>query len=304
MKTGIVGAGALGSLFSYYFSRRGIDYTVYEINKDAVNSMKKGLTIFKEGSEEKIVPIIDSTPEILKDSDIIFIFVKSYSTSDAVKTIMPHIKKNSLIVSLQNGIGNFEAISEFINPELIIYGITTHGASKENHSILHFGGRGTIEFGGRSGESVEKLQTLFNNAELDSTVTSTPEKSVWQKALINAGINPIASIMDITNGEILKNGYLKDLQKKILIEGAAAAECAGVKINNEEIIKKTIDVCRNTSSNRCSMLQDIKNKRKTEIDYINGKIIEYADKAGIKVPFNESLYYIIKAIESSFPDSL
>ena len=304
MKAGIVGAGALGSLFAYYFSKAEIDYNVYEINEDAVNSIRNGLTIIKDGSEEKIFPSIGSSPEILSDTDINFIFVKSYSTSDAVKKITPHIKDNSLIVSLQNGIGNYETISELINPELIVYGITTHGASKDGHSILRFGGHGAIEFGGKSRESVEKLSSLLHQAHLDFTVTTTPEKAVWNKALINAGINPIASIMNITNGEIIKNSYLKSLQEKILTEGVLTAEYAGVKIDKTEIIKKTMDVCMNTSLNRCSMLQDITNKRRTEIDYINGKIIEYADNAGIKVPFNESLYYIIKAIESTFHDSL
>lgn len=304
MKAGIIGAGALGSLFSYYFSRAGIDYTVYEINHDLVDAISKGLYIDSGEGKEKIFPVIDSNPQILKDSDILFIFVKSYATSDAVRQIKPHINKNSVIVSLQNGIGNFESICEHVESDRIVYGITTHGASKESPGTLRLGGYGTIEFGGSSEDSVKKICYLLEKAALDFEITGTPEKSVWQKALINAGINPIAAIMNITNGEIIKSSYLKKLQENIIIEGTAAAEYAGIHIDAKEIISRTIDVCIKTSMNRCSMLQDITSRRKTEIDHINGKIIEYAAKGSITVPFNESLYYMIKAAEECCCKSL
>lgn len=202
-----------------------------------------------------------------------------------------------MLVSIQNGIGNLEAIQEFIDTDRIVYGVTTHGAAKDNPSTVRFGGNGTIEFGGTSKKSTDKLSSILNLAELEFSVTDKPEISVWQKALINAGINPIASILNITNGEIVKNKYSRKLQKNILREGVAAAKIAGITIIEDEIIKITSDVCIKTSTNRCSMLQDITAKRRTEIDFINGKIIEYAAKGGIKVPFNESIYYLIKAIE-------
>lgn len=298
MKVGIIGAGAMGSLFSSFFSKAGISYSIYEIDKNIVETIKKGLTLIRGRGIEKFYPVIDSNPSILSDADIIFVFVKSYSTKDAVKAIEPFIKKDSVLVSIQNGIGNFETIKEIIDLDRIIYGVTTFGAAKENPSIVRFGGKGIIEFGGKSKESTDKLSSIFNLTRLEFTVTETPEKSVWVKALINAGINPVASLLNITNGEILSNDYSKKLQENILREGVAAAKIAGITIMEDEIIKTTADVCINTSANRCSMLQDITAKRRTEIDFINGKIIEYASKGGIKVPFNESVYSLIKAIES------
>ncbi len=297
MKIGIIGAGAMGSLFSSFFFKADMNHAIFEIDKNIVKTIKGGLTLIKGSTVEKFHPVIDSNPSILSDTDIIFVFVKSYSTEDAIKTIEPHIKKDSVIVSIQNGIGNFESIKKFIKLEQIIYGVTTYGAAKENPSTVRFGGAGTIEFGGKSEEAVNKLGSIFNLTKLDFSITKTPEKSVWQKALVNAGINPIASILNITNGEIVNNKFSRKLQENILREGVAAARVAGINIMEDEIITTTVNVCINTSTNKCSMLQDIKAKRRTEIDFINGKIIEYAAKGNIKVPFNESLYYLIKAIE-------
>ena len=297
MKVGIIGAGAMGSLFSTFFSKAEISHSIFEIDKNIVKTIKKGLTLIQGKEIEKFYPVIDSNPSILSDADIIFVFVKSYSTEDAIKSVEPHIKKDSIIVSIQNGIGNFEAIKKFIKLKQIVYGVTTYGAAKENPSTVRFGGAGTIEFGGKSKEAINRLSSILTLAGLNFSVTETPEKSVWQKALINAGINPIASILNITNGEIVNNEFSKKLQENILREGVAAAKIARIKIIEDEIITTTADVCINTSANRCSMLQDIKAQRRTEIDFINGKIIEHAAKEKTKVPFNESVYYLIKAIE-------
>lgn len=298
MKAGIIGAGALGLLFAGFFSKSGIDYSIYEIDRDTTDAVKNGFTLISGDTAEIFIPEIDTSPEVLSESDIIFLFVKSYSTGDAAESVRDYLKSDAIIVSLQNGIGNFEAAAQFINKERILYGITTLGASKDNPSTVRFGGPGIIEFGGMSNEAIVRLSSMLQPAGLDFSVTDTPDKSVWQKALINAGINPIAAILSITNGEILNSQYSMKLQEMIIREGTAAAEAAGININAEDMIKRTIDVCRKTSSNRCSMLQDITNKRKTEIDYINGKIIEILNNSGIAAPYNESVYSLIKALEA------
>ena len=304
MKAGIIGAGALGSLFAAFFSKSGIDYSIYEIDQITAETVKKGLTLISGDSSETFLPLIDTKPEILCHCDIIFLFVKSYSTGEAAASVQDYLKKDAIIVSLQNGIGNFETIAQYIDEEQILYGITTIGASKDNASAVRFGGTGIIEFGGTSKEAALKLSSMLHLTGLDFTVTETPAKSVWQKAIINGGINPIAAILSITNGEILNNGFSMKLQEMIIREGTAAAQAAGIILDSEDMIKRTIEVCRKTSANRCSMLQDIANKRRTEIDYINGKIIEILKNSGIAAPYNESVYSLVKALELKTPHSL
>jgi 2-dehydropantoate 2-reductase len=304
MKAGIIGAGALGSLFAAFFSKSGIDYSIFEIDKDTAHAVKNGLTLISGDSCETFFPEIDTSPEILCGCDIIFLFVKSYSTGEAAASVRDYLKKDAIIVSLQNGIGNFETIAQYINEERILYGITTIGASKDNASAVRFGGTGIIEFGGSSKEALVRLSSMLHHAGLDIRVTETPAKSVWQKAIINAGVNPIAAILSITNGEILNNEFSMKLQEMIIREGTAAAQAAGIILDAEDMIERTIEVCRKTSSNRCSMLQDIANKRRTEIDYINGKIIDILRNSGIAAPYNESVYSLVKALELKIPASL
>ena len=307
MKAGIVGAGALGLLFAHSFhehiSHEHIsDFVIYEVNKDIVDDIKKhGINLLTDGISKRISPMIDSSPEILCDSDIIFLFVKSYSTLDAITDIKNHINPNSIIVSLQNGLGNVEEIKKFIDTDKIVYGSTTIGAAKSSLSTVIAGGSGIINIGGADKENIAKVNSLLRDSGFDSYIIDNPDSAIWNKAIINAGINPIAAILKIPNGKILSNQYALTLQENIIKEAVDAAMANNININFDEILQTTRDVCRKTSENKCSMFQDIHNTRKTEIESITGKIIEYGEKKGLNMAFNKSLYLLIKAMESAKP---
>jgi len=299
MKAGIIGAGSLGLLFSHSFHENKIDFVIYEVNKDVVDDIKvNGINLLKDGIAGRINPAINLSPEILYDSDIIFLFVKSYSTSDAITDIKDHISPNSIIVSLQNGLGNVEEIKKFIDMNRIVYGSTTIGAAKSSHSTVIAGGSGIINIGGADKKNIIKVNSLLKESGFDSHIIDDPDSAIWNKAVINAGINPIAAILKIPNGEILSNSYALTLQENIIKESVDAATANNINIKFDEILQITKDVCKKTSENLCSMLQDIQNKRKTEIDSINGKIIEYGELAGLNMPFNKSLCLLIKSMEN------
>jgi 2-dehydropantoate 2-reductase len=299
MKAGIIGAGALGSLFAHHFHEHLIDFVIYEKNRDAVEDIQKnGLTIVKGETSKTIKPAISSSPDILNDSDIIFLFVKSYSTAGALTDISKSIKSDSLIVSLQNGLGNVEEIRKIIDAERIIYGATTVGASKSSHSTVISGGAGVINIGCSEQGHLMKVHHLLNNAGFSSYTSDDPDYIIWHKAVINAGINPIAAILNISNGGILSDKYASELQEKIIKEAVDAAAANSIKLDYTEILNTTRDVCDKTSSNICSMLQDLRNGRKTEIESINGKLIEYGDSKGLSLTYNRSLFLLIKSMES------
>lgn len=300
MKAGIIGAGALGSLFAHHFHEQLIDFVIYEKNRDAVDEIQNnGLTIIRGESSRTIEPAISSSPDILNDSDIIFFFVKSYSTAGALADISTAVKSDSLIVSLQNGLGNIEEIKKLFDADRIVYGATTVGASKPSFSTVISGGSGIINIGCTDPGHLQKVLHLLNNAGFSSYTADDPDKILWHKAIINAGINPIAAILNIPNGGILEDIHASELQEKIIMEAADAAGANGIILDYNEILNTTRDVCGKTSSNICSMLQDLRNGRKTEIESINGKLIEYGESKNLPLPYNRSLYLLIKSKESS-----
>ena len=205
---------------------------------------------------------------------------------------------NSIIVSLQNGLGNVEEIMKIIEPERVVYGTTTFGAAKTSFSTVVAGGSGVVNIGGVDGGHVMKVHHLLNSADLNSYTVDDPDLFLWNKAVINAGINPIAAILGISNGEILTNSYASTLMEKIIMEAVNTANANNIKMDFAEMLKTTREVCDKTSVNRCSMLQDTSNRRKTEIESITGKIIETGRSKGLDLPYNNSLYLLIKSLET------
>jgi len=300
MKAGIIGAGALGLLYSHSFHEHEIDFVIYEVNSEIVDDIKKnGINLLTGGISKIIRPIIDSSPEILHDADIIFLFVKSYSTLDAINDIKDSINQNSIIISLQNGLGNVEEINKFIDMDRIVYGSTTIGAAKSSSSTVIAGGSGIINIGGADKKNIAKVNSLLKESGFDSHIVDDPDPVVWNKAIINAGINPIAAILKMPNGKILSNQHALTLQENIIKEAVDAAIANKIEIKFDEILQITRDVCKKTSENLCSMLQDIQNNRQTEIESINGKIIKYGEQAGINMQFNKSVYLLIKSMENT-----
>jgi 2-dehydropantoate 2-reductase len=299
MKIGIIGAGAMGSIFSYYLKKSDIDLIIYEKNKSIVKELKNRLEVIISDKEERINVKISDNPDSLEGCRYIFIFIKNYSTDDMLKSLSKEIK-NSTFISLQNGINNFQIISKYIPSEKIIYGITTIGASKPNIRSVIFGGMGDIIIGGKNKNDLNKIKDILKNSGLNTIISNNPETIVWEKGIINSAINPIGTIFKITNGEIISNKYTGKIQENLIEEGVRIAQLSGIKINKNKILEKTIDICNKTSNNLCSMLQDIKNRRLTEIESINGVIISKSREFLIPVPVNDVIYNMIKAMERGF----
>lgn len=298
MKTGIIGAGALGSLFAHIFYDHGATPVLYEVNEQTVSEIKNnGITLIRGDSSLNIRPQISSSPEILSGCETVFLFVKSYSTEEAVKSVTGFLDGSTVLVSLQNGLGNVEEIKKYIGEERMVYGATTMGAAKISVTEVVAGGTGVINIGGINENNVRFVHKLLVSSGLDSQMVTNPDLYLWQKAVINAGINPVAALLGVPNGGIISNPYAATLQEHIVREAVDSGRANNISLDFNEMLEKTRDVCVKTSINLCSMLQDIKNGRKTEIESINGRIIAYAESKGLELPFNKAVYLLVKSLE-------
>lgn len=295
---GIIGGGAMGSIFAYFFQKSNMAPVIYEKDPRLGTLLSEGIMVTAGTTSESIAFRAGSDPEILAPCSTIIVFVKSYATGDAMRDIAPVIKKDAVIVSLQNGLGNREIIEEFAAPGKIVYGSTSIGAYRSAHHALVLGGMGDTVIGGTSEKAVEGVAALLCGAGLPVTVTPDPEQTVWRKAIINAGINPLGALFGIENGRIIENPFSLELQISLVREAVAVARAMGIDVNEDEMLQTTADVCRKTAGNRCSMLQDIGAHRKTEIDSINGAICANGEGAGVAAPVNRTIYQCIKCRES------
>lgn len=300
MKIGIAGAGAMGCKFAWRFLSAGYDVFLYEKHPSAAAALSSsGLTIIDNGRKINISARVSSAPSILNESDILFFFVKGYSTIEAARELSEIISEKTIAVSLQNGLGNFDALAEFFPPERIVFGSTSEGAAKLSPSEIVNGGSGLTVIGGMDEDAAGVVENVLRGAGFTVEVTDEPGRAVWKKAVVNSAINPIGAVLNFTNGEIAKNSFSRELLEGIVAESVSAARAAGIDLDRDEMVSHTMNICGLTSSNRCSMLQDIEGKRKTEIDCINGHIIKIARDAELNCGMNRSVYLLVKSLETN-----
>jgi 2-dehydropantoate 2-reductase len=297
-RAGIIGAGAMGSIFAYFLSRGGRTPALYEKDPAVLEALRAGLDVVV--GEERYAIRVDasSSPEILRGCDPVFMFVKSYHTADASRELAGRLMKDSTIVTLQNGIGNADTIAEFIPRTRIVYGSTTIGATKLDERTVSYGGGVEITIGGRDGGRVNRLRDLLEGLGLSVAVHPNPDEAVWRKAIINAGINPLGALLGVPNGRLVRDVHAASLMESLVSEAVSVSHALGIELDPAEMISAAKNVCEKTAANLCSMLQDLKAGRRTEIESINGVIVRYGREHGVPTPVNDAVCRLVRSRES------
>ena len=296
----VMGAGAIGSLFGAFLSKRN-HVSLVGRTPHITRITKKGLKITGKTNITVNVEAVDSVDQINnKSPDLIILTVKSYDTENAARMIKPILSDNTIVLSLQNGLNNLEKIGKIINQKKIVAGVTTHGALFTKPGIIKHTGLGkTIlgELDDKLTKRVQNLASVFKQADIDTNISTNICSEIWIKTIINSSINPITGMLKCKNGCLLEHPLLEKLVEETCKESSAVARTVGVKLIDADLIKMTKRVIKDTSENYSSMLQSFQKGKKTEIDSINGKIIEIGKQHGIKTPFNDALFSLVKALE-------
>jgi 2-dehydropantoate 2-reductase len=303
MKTVIMGAGAMGSLFGGLLALSGEEVWLVDIREDHIQALvSTGLTV-EEGGKKQRIPV-HATKEVasIGKADLILFFVKAYHTEKAVSDALVLQKEDTVFLTLQNGLGNEEAICKRVDPRKVVLGVTNHGATFLGPGRIRHAGWGKTYIGELDGKvtaRVTQLAQVFTQAGIETEVSSNIQSLVWNKLFINVGINPVAALTGLKNGHLLDYPETLRLMEALVSEAVAVARKKGILIEGNPI-EKVKAVAEATRENRCSMGQDFDNRRKTEIDAINGAVVREAERLGISVPYNQMITDLVKVIEKRF----
>jgi 2-dehydropantoate 2-reductase len=312
MKIVIVGPGAMGTLFAARLAASGAS-DIRLLDKDqrrAALIRKKGLRVTGltkiRISPQETNATADAAAAGL--ADLVVFMVKSFDTANAAADALPCIGRDTILLTLQNGLGNAETIYSITarrkKPVSVLAGTTSEAGTYVAPGNVEHTGKGETVFGHYLGQrpsadAISKILSVFNAAGIMTRPARRIKDLLWSKLVINSAINPLGAITMRRNGELLKEKCLRGLLHSVATESAGVARAAGVKLSYSDPPAKTDSVCRSTSSNYNSMLQDILNGRRTEIDSINGAVIRAADGAGLETPLNKMLYCFVKLMEKS-----
>lgn len=303
MEIGIIGSGAMGSLFAYLLAKSGKNPWLLDINRDWVDKVRKdGLAVEGISGNHTVKVKITTDPGEIKILDLAVLFVKSYDTEKAVKDALSLVGENTIVLTLQNGLGNIEKIGRVIGMENILGGITSQGATVLEKGRIRHAGRGETVIGEMSGKITDRLRKvlkIFNQAEIRTEASEDVVSLIWSKLLINAGINALTAITRLKNGRLLDFPETREILRQAVEEAIRVSRAKGIKIIYPDPVKKVESVCEKTHDNISSMLQDVLNNKKTEIDAINGAIVSEGKRLGISTPINKILTNLVVTLEKT-----
>jgi 2-dehydropantoate 2-reductase len=302
MKTAIVGAGAMGSLFGALLSEAGNEVWLYDVwheHVDAIN--RNGLQIEREGATRVARIPATTDPEKIDRTELVILFVKSTQTEKASAIARQLAGDKGLVLTLQNGMGNADIVAENIDPEKVLAGTTSHGATLLEAGSIRHAGVGPTTLGAWSAtqtglENARRVAEFFTTTGIETKAVDDVHSVVWNKLLINIGINAITALTGIKNGQLLDLESTRDISRAAVEEAMTVARAAGVSIN-EDAVEHVLTVAQATAANRSSMGQDVDNRRQTEISTINGYIVSQAGKLGLRAPVNQTLTALVETLQ-------
>jgi 2-dehydropantoate 2-reductase len=303
MKIVMIGPGAMGSLFGGLLTRAGEDLWLVGYKKKQVEPISSvGLTL-EEREGPQVIPM-KATSDVTSvgKADLVIFFVKTYDTEKAVADSLVLEKEDTIFLTLQNGLGNEEAICKKIDRKKVMLGVTGQGATLLQPGRVRHAGWGKTfigELDHRITDRANRIAQMFYKAGIETEVSPNIHDQVWGKLLVNAGINALTALTGFKNGQLLDYPETARLMEKLTLEAAEVARKRGVRIE-EDPIEKVRKAAAATRENRSSMGQDFDHRRKTEIDAINGAVVREAQPLAIPVPFNQAVTDLVKAIEKSF----
>lgn len=299
MKIAIIGAGAMGCLYGAMLSESGNEVWLLDVWEQHIEAVKSSGLIVEKGSEQKRYTYLKATvdPKEIGSVDMAMVFVKSTLTEDAVRNNSCIFTDKTIVLTLQNGLGNIEKIAQTTDKRNIVAGTTAHGSTMLGPGRIRHAGEGkTIigELDGSDSDRIANIAKVFRASGLETEISHNVIGLIWDKLLVNVGINALTAVTEMKNGDLVKYPEIEEILEGAVKEAVAVAEAKGIKLGYPDPVDHTKAVCRATAANKSSMLQDILNKRKTEIEMINGAIIREGKALGVNTPVNMVLTNLVK----------
>jgi len=298
----VVGAGAMGGLFGAKLHLAGNDVLLYDIWREHVEAINAcGLLVEEvDGRRARVqVPAVCTPPGELAEAELILVMVKSYDTYEALTAVREWIPPGAFVLSLQNGVGNLEEMRRALpDHERVIIGTTAQGSNVVAAGHVLRTGAGPTEIGDPRAapewDELRRIAETFSAAGIPMTVAPDVMPAVWAKLAANAAINPLTALTGLRNGDLPTAPGLPEIYRAIVTELVAVMDALGIARVKDDYVAYAEFVMEATATSYSSMLQDIRNRRRTEIEAINGAVGRFGRAVGVATPINDMIAALVR----------
>lgn len=288
----------MGCLFAAYLKEGGLDVTLLDQFEERARVLaEQGVRIEGVRGEHRVKVPVALDAESMGPVGLVIVCVKAFHTEEALRQHRALVGDGTTVWSAQNGLGNYQAMAEVVAKDRIVGGSTTLGANELGPGHIHHAGEGDTFIGELDGSitaRVEQIAGKLTGAGINVTVRDDIQKIIFNKLIVNVGINALTAILRVRNGVLVEHEPAKSLMEAAVSEAVRLAATQGIKFDEAEMQERVKEVARRTAENRSSMLQDMLAGRRTEIDYINGAIALLGD-----APVNRALCNLVRALEKT-----
>lgn len=305
IRVSVLGVGAIGSVVAAALATTDAELHLHVRGERGAAQMLQGLRVSGHRTHEPAsnrflfsceeLPVDDG---LLHGSSLVILACKSGDVAHLAQAARTFLEPEGLVLALCNGLGHVETLTRIHGPGSVLAASTTHGAYVEGEGVVWagFGGIGLAAPPlGPEPNQVERVRSLLEAAELNPWLHDDAAALIWEKVVLNLAINPIAALAGLANGELLESGLFNACMM-VYREAAQVAAMERVPLSPEPVFEAQLrEVLERTAGNTCSMLQDLKMGKATEIDALNQAVVSLAEGHGIPVPINQMLASLIQA---------
>ncbi len=300
----VVGAGPVGSIVAAFLAKGGYEVTLCDVVPELINpAIDPGIII--EGAEnfqQKVSGIYTNIDDVLQhEPDVIFITVKANANALLASAIESFHKEGMYVASWQNGIDTELEFSNALGKTPVMRAVVNYGCGLKNpgHVVMpfHHPPHYIQELDPESAPAAQGIAEALSHCGLTTSHTDQITSMVWRKGILNACMNPVCAVTGLTMARAMGDPIVFG------IVDALVKECVKVARANEislgwDFYPHAIEYMSNAGDHKPSMLMDIEANRITEIDFINGKFVDYGEQAGIDTPYNKTLKGLVKGLQS------
>ena len=311
MKIAMIGSGAAGSVFAGYMRLGGADLTLVDPYKEHMDKIAAdGLTFVINGGETHQLTGFKTaySADDIGIMDIVIFMTKTNQLDEALKGAAPCIGPETVVVSLQNGLGNDEVLAQFVEADRILYGSGLIGTelagpgvcvSKPEKGIqMHFG---AVHNNPKADAAGKALEACFQAGGCNASFDEDVRPYIWKKVIANSGYNGVSAVMRLKVKETFADPYGHDIVMHVWKEGCAVAQALGIGDLWPLMEKEEPNIVANLGNYYPSMAQDaVLHQRQTEISVLNGAIARYGERLGMPTPFNTVITKVISCIQNNY----
>ena len=300
MRILVIGAGAMGSIYGARLSLHN-DVTLVDTNRELVEHVRRhGITLEEGGVDTIFHPGITADAASAGAVDLIILFTKALYSRAALDGARPVIGEGTCVMTLQNGAGHERLLSQYVPMERVVIGTTEDNGAVLGPGRVHHGGSGVTNIGLAAGDDVlllERIRSAFSPCGFDVRIHADIRLLVWDKLMTNVSLSALSAILQCDMSFIAADDHAWSLCTGLVDEALMVAEAQGLHFDRDAVLEKVRTTSLSNPGGYTSIMKDIQNGRRTEVDTISGAVVTAAREHLLHVPRHEMVVALIHALE-------